>query len=85
MRIIPKNTKIKLQFYKGVTITDIILAVVSLGFFFVATHTNIKSANVFLVIVFIIYDNIWFENFSINISLFKNFIINLFFIKNKTL
>jgi len=33
MRIIPENINIKLQFYKGVTITDIILAVVSLGFF----------------------------------------------------
>ncbi|MDD2564469.1 MAG: hypothetical protein PHU27_09670, partial [Salinivirgaceae bacterium] len=40
MRIIPKNTKIKLQFYKGVTITDVIIAVVGLAFLSLAVTSN---------------------------------------------
>ena len=32
MRIIPRNTKVKMQFYKGIGITDIILGVIALAF-----------------------------------------------------
>ena len=43
MRIIPKNTKIKLQFYKGVTITDVIIAVISLAFLSLAVSSNLPQ------------------------------------------
>lgn len=54
MRIIPKNTKIKLQFYKGVTITDIILAVVSLGFLSLAVSSNLPQKWIIAMIILVV-------------------------------
>jgi len=43
MRIIPKNTKIKTQFYKGIGIYDVILGVVALGFIALAATSNLPN------------------------------------------
>src|SRR5574344_1421393 len=59
MRIIPKNTKVKLQFYKGVTIIDVVLAVIGLGFLALAISSNLPQkwiiAMVILVVVSALY------------------------------
>ncbi len=41
MRIIPKNTKVKLQFYKGVTITDVIIGMIGMLFLVLAVSSNL--------------------------------------------
>ena len=40
MRLIPRNTKVKLQFYKGITLTDIILALVCLALVAITLASN---------------------------------------------
>lgn len=55
MRIIPKNTKVKLQFYKNVTITDVIIAVIGLGFLALAVSSNLPCKWIIAMIMLIIF------------------------------
>ena len=55
MRIIPKNTKVRLQFYKGVNITDVILAMIGLGFLALAVSSNLPSKWVISVVILVIF------------------------------
>ena len=41
MRIIPKNTKVKMQFFKGLTLADIIIAVITLGLIALCLSSNL--------------------------------------------
>lgn len=43
MRIIPKNTKVKLQFYKGIGLYDIFLGVIALAFIALAVTSNLPN------------------------------------------
>ena len=43
MRIIPKNTKVKVQFYKGIGIYDVILGVIALAFIALAATSNLPN------------------------------------------
>ena len=43
MRIIPKNTKIKIQFYRSISVADIVLAVVGLAFISLAVSSNLPN------------------------------------------
>ena len=43
MRIIPKNTKVKLQFYKGIGIYDVILGIVALAFIALIVTSNLPN------------------------------------------
>lgn len=43
MRIIPRNTKVKMQFYKGIGIYDIILGVIALAFIALAATSNLPN------------------------------------------
>lgn len=43
MRTIPKKTKVKLQFYKNATITDVIIASNNLGFLTPADLGNLPN------------------------------------------
>jgi len=42
MRLIPKNTKVKTQFYKGVSITDLVLGLIFLVFIAVTLSSNLE-------------------------------------------
>lgn len=55
MRIIPKSTKVKLQFYKGVTIADVILAVVALGFLALAVSSNLQSKWIISIVILVVF------------------------------
>lgn len=55
MRIIPKNTKVKLQFYKNVTITDVVLAVIGLGFLALAVSSNLPNKWIVAMVILIIF------------------------------
>ena len=55
MRIIPKNTKVKLQFYKGVTIADVILAVIGLGFLALAVSSNLQCKWIISMVILIVF------------------------------
>lgn len=43
MRIIPKNTRVKVQFYKGIGIYDVIIGVVALAFVALAATSNLPN------------------------------------------
>ncbi len=43
MRIIPKQTKVKMQFYKGIGLYDIILGVIALAFIALAATSNLPN------------------------------------------
>jgi len=43
MRIIPKNTKVKVQFYKGIGIYDVIIGVIALAFIALAATSNLPN------------------------------------------
>ena len=43
MRIIPKNTKIRMQFYKGIGIYDVIIGIIALAFIALATTSNLPN------------------------------------------
>ena len=55
MRIIPKNTKVRLQFYKNVTITDVVLAVIGLGFLALAVSSNLPNKWIVAMVILIIF------------------------------
>ncbi|MDD4211566.1 MAG: hypothetical protein PHC46_04190, partial [Clostridia bacterium] len=54
MRIIPKNTKVKLQFYKGVTIIDVIIAVISLAFLALTVSSNLPQKWIIAMVILIV-------------------------------
>jgi hypothetical protein len=55
MRIIPKNTKIKMKFYKNVTIADILLGVIVLGFLALAVSSNLPNKwNIALILLIVV-------------------------------
>ena len=54
MRIIPKNTKVKLQFYKGIGIYDVLLAVIALAFIALVATSNLPNKYVFAVGILIV-------------------------------
>ena len=41
MRLIPRNTKVRTSFYKGITIADVILGLVGLGLVALAVASNL--------------------------------------------
>lgn len=41
MRLIPRNTKVRTSFYKGVTVSDVILGIVGLGLAALAVASNL--------------------------------------------
>ena len=43
MRIIPKRTKVKVQFYKGIGIYDVIIGVIALAFLALAVTSNLPN------------------------------------------
>lgn len=43
MRIIPKRTKVKVQFYKGIGIYDVILGIVALAFLALTLTSNFPN------------------------------------------
>ena len=43
MRLIPKNTKVKIKFYKNIGIMDVLLIIVALGFVALAISSNIPN------------------------------------------
>ena len=55
MRIIPKNTKVKLQFYKGVTIADVILAVFALAMLALAVSSNLQSKWIIAMVILVVF------------------------------
>ena len=54
MRIIPKNTKVKLTFYKGITIPDVVLGLISLGLITLTLASNFSWRGYFAVSLFAI-------------------------------
>lgn len=54
MRIIPKNTKVKLQFYKGIGIYDVILGVIALAFIALAVTSNLPNKFVIALVILIV-------------------------------
>ncbi len=54
MRIIPKQTKVKLQFYKGVGIYDVILGVIALAFIALVATSNLPNKYVFAIGILIV-------------------------------
>ena len=51
MRIIPKNTKVKMQFYKGIGIYDVILAVIALAFIALVATSNLPNKYVIAIAI----------------------------------
>lgn len=54
MRIIPKNTKIKMQFYKGVGIIDIVIGIIALAFIALAVTSNLPNKYIIALVVLMI-------------------------------
>ena len=51
MRIIPKNTKVKLQFFKGIGICDVILGIIALAFIALIVTSNLPNKYVLAMVV----------------------------------
>lgn len=54
MRIIPKNTKIRMQFYKGIGIYDVIIGIIALAFIALAATSNLPNKYFICLIVLMI-------------------------------
>ncbi len=54
MRIIPKRTKVKIQFYKGVGIYDVILGVIALAFLALAVTSNLPNKYTIALLILIV-------------------------------
>src|SRR5574344_2913789 len=54
MRIIPRNTKVKLQFYKGIGIYDVIIGIVALAFIALAATSNLPNKYIIALAILMI-------------------------------
>lgn len=54
MRIIPKRTKVKVQFYKGIGIYDVIIGVIALAFLALAVTSNLPNKYTIALIILIL-------------------------------
>ena len=54
MRIIPKNTKVRMQFYKGIGIYDVIVGVIALAFIALAVTSNLPNKYIIALVVLMI-------------------------------
>ena len=54
MRIIPKNTKLKMQFYKGIGIFDVIIGIVALTFIALTVTSNLPNKYFIALVILII-------------------------------
>lgn len=54
MRIIPKRTKVKVQFYKGIGIYDVIIGVIALAFLALAVTSNLPNKYTIALIILIV-------------------------------
>lgn len=54
MRIIPKNTKLKMQFYRGIGIFDVIIGIVALAFIALAVTSNLPNKFIIALVILII-------------------------------
>lgn len=54
MRIIPKNTKLKMQFYKGIGIFDVIIGIVALAFIALTVTSNLPNKYIIALVILII-------------------------------
>ena len=54
MRIIPKNTKVKLQFYKGIGLYDVLLGIIALAFIALTATSNLPNKYTIAVGILII-------------------------------
>ena len=52
IRIIPKNTKVKVQFYRGIGIYDVILGIIALGFLALTITSNLPNKYTWSLIIF---------------------------------
>lgn len=55
MRLIPKNTKVRLQFYKGITLPDILIGLVSLALVALTISSNLDIKYIIAVIILCIF------------------------------
>ena len=54
MRIIPRNTRLKLQFYKGIGIYDVIIGIVALAFIALAATSNLPNKYIIALAILMI-------------------------------
>ncbi len=54
MRIIPKNTRLKMQFYKGIGIFDVIIGIVALAFIALTVTSNLPNKYIIALVILII-------------------------------
>mgnify|MGYP003515266430 FL=1 len=54
MRIIPRNTKVKLQFYKGIGIYDVIIGIIALAFIALAATSNLPNKYIIALAILMI-------------------------------
>ena len=54
MRIIPKRTKVKMQFYKGIGIYDVLLGIVALAFLALTLTSNLPNRFIIALVILII-------------------------------
>ena len=54
MRIIPKRTKVKVQFYKGIGIYDVIIGVIALAFLALAVTSNLPNKYTIALVILIL-------------------------------
>ena len=54
MRIIPKNTKVKLQFYRNITLIDVFIALIALALICLALSSNLSSKWIIALVILIV-------------------------------
>ena len=54
MRIIPKQTKVKMQFYKGIGIFDVLIGLIALAFIALTATSNLPNKYIISVVILII-------------------------------
>lgn len=55
MRIIPKNTKVKMQFYKGIGVYDVLLGIIALAFIALTATSNLPNKYFLSIGVLIVF------------------------------
>lgn len=54
MRIIPKNTKLKMQFYKGIGIFDVIIGLIAIALISLAVTSNLPNKYILALVILIV-------------------------------
>lgn len=83
MRIIPKNTKVRLQFYRNITLLDVVIAFIALSLICLALSSNLSSKWIISLIILIIVAPLYISLGELRLYQMLGYLLKFIFAKKQ--